>query len=71
MTCSIPTPMPNIHLSVSMERSFLPLIERQFKLEITLHEFNETCHSVAFIVLVNFTPKMKANAEPRLLPSLV
>ena len=35
------------------------------------HEFHEACHSVTFIVLSQFTPKMKANAVPRLLSSLV
>ena len=49
------------------------------------HEFNETCHSVTFYFMKKktpndamtpqrqsqFTPKMKANAVPRLLSSLV
>ena len=48
------------------------------------HEFHETCHSVTFYFmkkdfkddvtpqhLSQFTPKMKANAVPRLLSSLV
>ena len=48
------------------------------------HEFHETCHSVTFYFIKKtpndavtpqrqsqFTPKMKANAEPRLLSSLV
>ena len=34
-------------------------------------EYYETCHSVTFICIGQFTPKMKANAEPRLLSSLV
>ena len=38
---------------------------------VAIHEFHETCHSVTFIVLVNSHQKMKANAEPRLLSSLV
>ena len=36
----------------------------------TAHEFHET-YSVTFIVLCQFTPKMKANAVPRLLSTLV
>ena len=55
--------------------------------EVTLlemHEFHETCHSVTFHFIKKtphdavtprrqsqFTPKMKANAVPRLLSSLV
>ena len=35
------------------------------------HEFHETCHSVTSHCTGQFTPKMKANAEPRLLSSLV
>ena len=48
------------------------------------HEFHETCHSVTFYFMKKttndavtpqrqsqFTPKMKANAVPRLLSSLV
>ena len=35
------------------------------------HEFDETCHSVTSHCTGQFTPKMKANAEPRLLSSLV
>ena len=35
------------------------------------HEFYETCHSVTFHCTGQFTPKMKANANPRLLSSLV
>ena len=34
-------------------------------------EFHETCHSVTSRCTGQFTPKMKANAEPRLLSSLV
>ena len=34
-------------------------------------EFHETCHSVTSHCTGQFTPKMKANAEPRLLSSLV
>ena len=35
------------------------------------HEFHEICHSVTSHCIGQFTPKMKANAEPRLLSSLV
>ena len=35
------------------------------------HEFLETCNSVTSHCTGQFTPKMKANAEPRLLSSLV
>ena len=35
------------------------------------HEFHDTCHSVNIHCTGQFTPKMKANAEPRLLSSLV
>ena len=36
-----------------------------------VHDFHETCHSVTSHCTGQFTPKMKANAEPRLLSSLV
>ena len=36
-----------------------------------VHGFYETCLSVTFYSTGQFTPKMKANAEPRLLSSLV
>ena len=50
--------------------------------EFTLHEFHETCHSVTFYFMKKdnavtpqcqsqFTPKMKANAVPRLLSFLL
>ena len=42
-----------------------------FLLSCTIHEFHETCHSVTSHCTGQFTPKMKANAEPRLLSSLV
>ena len=37
----------------------------------TEHELHETCHYVTCHCTGQFTPKMKANAEPRLLSSLV
>ena len=37
----------------------------------TVHDFHETCHSVTSHCTSQFTPKMKANAEPCLLSSLV
>ena len=37
----------------------------------SIHEFHETCYSVTSHCTGQFTPKMKANAEPRLLSSLV
>ena len=36
-----------------------------------IHEFHESCHFVTSHCTGQFTPKMKANAEPRLLSSLV
>ena len=38
---------------------------------VTEHKFHENCHSVTSHCTGQFTPKMKANAEPRLLSSLV
>ena len=53
-------------------------------IHVVAHEFHETCHSVTFYFMKKtsndavtperqsqFTPKMKANAVPRLLSSLV
>ena len=37
----------------------------------TRHEFHETSHSIPSHNTGQFTPKMKANVEPRLLSSLV
>ena len=64
-----------------IERSVLLLHEMR---SIESHEFYETLHSVTFYFMKKtpndtvtpqrqsqFTPKMKANAEPRLLSSLV
>ena len=40
-------------------------------MDVNDHGFRETCHSVTSHCTGQFTPKMKANAEPCLLSSLV
>ena len=64
---------------------FQPEVKAMLNLVYTAHEFHEICHSVTFNFKKKktpnyavtpygqsqFTPKMKANAVPRLLSSLV